>query len=130
MFHGDIRNDGIISASAGSAVDFRGDYTGNGILGGGSVAFAGDVSPAEGLQTLTFGGDIELAASSVLNIEVRQGESDWLSIAGEATLSGTLELEVFSALSGDLSLEIIDARSVIGTFDRRSPRPARTWATV
>lgn len=117
VFHGDIRNDGIISASAGSVVDFRGEYTGNGILGGGSVAFAGEVSAGENVDVMTFGGDVELAASGVLNIEVRQGDSDRLTIVGDATLSGALELEVLSALSGDLSLEIIDARSVIGTFD-------------
>jgi hypothetical protein len=122
-FWDDVSDSGtLFNVSTGSSVTFFGT-AGFGIAGGGDVFFEDDVTPGSSPGLETFGGNVHLGVLSNLQIEiagmVSGSEFDVLSVLGDVTLGGTLDVSLlnpFSLIPGQ-SFEIIDVGgSLSGTF--------------
>lgn len=95
----------------------------NGILSGTgsfqfpeSYVFNGDINPGNSPGTLTFVGDLETSASAIFNIEIdgpnANTEHDQVIITGDATLEGTINVQLGYLPPNDASFEIIVANTI------------------
>ncbi len=110
---------------SGSRTVFFGDVTGAGpFTGSGDVEFNGDLKPGNSPANVTFGGNVDIGATAGLNIELagttKGAQYDSLTIAGSASLSGALDVELINGFvpSAGQSFNILTAAGGIdGTFD-------------
>ena len=125
VFFDDIVHNGTeIRASAGSSIVYFGAISGSGpFTGPGTHTFEGNLLPGNSAGVMSFEGDVVFGPFSTLTMEIggtTQGtEFDFLDVAGDIALSGTLDLQFvdsFLPTAGD-TFEIIAAASVIDTFD-------------
>lgn len=105
---------GAIDVAADATLRFVGDVSGeNDFAGEGLVRFDGTYAPGLSPAVVDFAGDVRFSAGSVLEIEIGGaglGEYDALSIVGDLTFLGTLDLSfielepeagIFAASPGD-----------------------------
>jgi len=125
-FYDDVANSGVLNVVAGSTVVVFGDLTGNGNIGGGDVEALGDLVPGASPGLMDFGGDLLLGPLSTLEAELQStvpgSGFDQVNVAGNATLTGTLDVQLiggFTPTAGDM-FEIITAASILGTFATES----------
>jgi hypothetical protein len=124
-FFDDVINNGDIKTVAGSRSVFFGSVTGAGTFTGtGVVELEGDLKPGNSPANVSFGGDVNIAATAGLNIELggatKGTQYDALTIAGSASLSGAFEASLIDGFvpAPGQSFEIITAAGGInGTFD-------------
>ena len=127
IFYDDVTNNGVVHASASgvlqSLVAFFGDFSGNGVSGGGHVFIEGDSRPGFSPGTMSFGGDLSYGPFAGLRAELAgtaQGDSyDQLDVAGHLTLDGALEVTLidgFVPAAGDV-FDLWDAGTVSGGFN-------------
>lgn len=124
-FFDDVINNGDIRTVTGSRSVFFGSVTGAGTFtGGGVVELEGDLKPGNSPANVTFGGSLEINMTAGLGIElggtIKGAEYDSLTIAGVASLSGTLTTSLINDFvpSAGQSFEILTAAGgVDGTFD-------------
>lgn len=124
-FIGAFVNIGDVYVGADSKATFYGDVCGSGnFTGSGTAEFTGKYTPGCSPAAVSFGGDVILAGSSGLEIElggINPGtEHDALNVAGKLTLnSGTLDvvlIDGFSPVGGE-TFDILDWDSLTGEFD-------------
>jgi len=125
-FYGDVDHDGVaIDTSASARTVFFGDVTGPGAFtGAGEVIFEGSYSPGSSPAAVNLEGDVTFGSNSTLIIElgglVPGDEHDQLSISGEFTPGGTLQVSLIDDLApadGD-TFDILDfAGAPGGEFD-------------
>lgn len=124
-FFDDVINNGDIRTVTGSRSVFFGSVTGAGTFtGGGVVELEGDLKPGNSPANVTFGGNLEIGMTAGLGIElggtIKGAEYDSLTIAGVASLSGTLTTSLINGFvpAAGQSFEILTAAGgVDGTFD-------------
>ncbi|MAT68685.1 MAG: hypothetical protein CMJ58_04105 [Planctomycetaceae bacterium] len=126
QFHGDFQHHGTVNAEGGH-VRFEGDVAGSGnFTGAGTVTMAGSYAPGAGPRAIGFGGDLSLTTANAFFIELGGttpgSQYDQLSVAGTASLGGTLSVSfvdlgsgLFEPAVGD-EFEIISAAAVSGGF--------------
>ena len=123
-FYDDVQNSDTINVSSGSTATFFGEISGNGVGGSGTVFLEGDITPGFSPAVMAFGGDVNLGDFSSLTLEIAGDnpgtDHDQLHVAGQASLGGELILDVQSPL-GDVALSILEADSIVGTFDAAPP---------
>ena len=121
--------DGPVNNASGGAITVVGTAQFNGLVSGpgnffgpGTANFNGGLAIGASPAEVTFEGDVTLASSNTLFIEIggllAGDEFDQLSIDGSATLDGTLKVDLISEFSpsvGD-TFEILTAASVFDTF--------------
>ena len=108
-FYDDVHTDGELRISANSSAVFFGNFTGTGgTTGPGTAYLEGDLRPGASPAEVLFGGDLVLGSGSGLEIElggrIAGDEYDVVSVAGNATLGGTLSVELinsFEPTAGD-----------------------------
>lgn len=116
-----------ITVENGNSFNFNGgtlavdNFTGNLVNNGGTLA-AGD-SPG----TTHINGDYTQLIAGIFGVEIggllQGSEYDWLNITGNATLGGTLDVDLFDLGSGSFTLgvgdvfDILSAESITGEFD-------------
>ena len=119
-FYDDVRNAGNFNVATGSVVTIFGDFSGNGIGGGGTAFLEGNVSPGFSPGVMQFGGELNLGDFSQLNIEIEGAapgtQHDLIGVLGQATIGGDLLLDATAPL-GDATLTILQADSIVGAFD-------------
>lgn len=124
-FFDDVVNNGDIRTVTGSRSVFFGSVTGAGTFtGGGIVELEGDLKPGNSPANVTFGGSLQININAGLGIElggtIKGAEYDSLTIAGVASLSGTLTTSLINGFVPAVgqSFEILTAAGgVDGTFD-------------
>jgi autotransporter-associated beta strand protein len=92
-----------------------GTITGNSSLANNSVTMPGSTS----IGTLTFGGNLSMAASASLNMQVTGGTTacDKLAITGTLTCNGTLNVSLISGtLVSGAVYQLFSAGTILGTF--------------
>ncbi|QDT01582.1 hypothetical protein [Adhaeretor mobilis] len=122
-FYDDVANNAVLNVASGSTAVFLGALSGNGNVGSGDIQALGDLQPGFSPGAMEFGGDLSLGQLSNLEIEIgglTPGiEFDLVDIAGEAALTGDLEVSLihgFEPSAGD-TFEILTAdEGVNGTF--------------
>ncbi len=125
-FYDDVDHDGsAIDTAASARVVFYGDVTGPGsFIGAGEVIFEGTYSPGSSPASVSLEGDVTFGANATLIIElgglIPGDEHDQLSIGGELTPGGTLQVSLIDDLvlaKGD-TFDILDfAGAPAGAFD-------------
>jgi hypothetical protein len=131
-FGGDLTYTGNTIAAEGTLV-IDGDYTGSGtfevqsgatLTGTGSIAGAttilagGTLAPGASPGVLSFGGDLSLAGTTVMEINgpARGTDYDGIDVAGTLTYGGTLDLQIPSTLA-DGTYQLFDGfASQSGSF--------------
>ncbi len=100
----EFANDGSIRVASGAHMsslrDIRnntqGLFTGDGIIDPGqnfTFTNAGSINPGDGIGSLTVDGDLFMESSSIFNVELGGSNTfDLLSVTGESTLDGTLNV--------------------------------------
>ncbi len=85
---GSMRVNGTLgNAQSAITVGAAGTLGGAGTIGGDAV-FSGTVTPGNSIGTLTFGGNVDFAAGSTIEIEIApDGSSDLLDVGGMATIA-------------------------------------------
>ena len=112
----------LFEVASGSTATFAGPYSGAGLTGSGQVNFAADVGPGFGPAKITFGGNVSLAPTAKLQIEVAGtapgSQFDQMQIANQLTLAGTLQLTLTGGFAPALgnSFDILDWSTLSGTF--------------
>jgi hypothetical protein len=125
---GGLTNSGDLFVGAGSTLQVQGPLDSTGTLGGGGrilvaqLQAAGPLRPGASPGTLTIDGNLALAPSAALEIEIAglaAGSShDLLQVTGALQLGGTLEVRLlgsFAGLSQGL-FTVVSAPVVTGTF--------------
>ena len=108
-------------ASPLTTIGAGGTLGGTGTVGGNLVSH-GTISPGTSPGTLTIGGDVTLASDGALRMEIagrNAGEFDVLSVGGELTLGGTLEIDFLNGFlpeAGDV-FDFITHGGLAGQFD-------------
>jgi T5SS/PEP-CTERM-associated repeat protein len=116
---------GVQAAAVGSAVSrvvFFGAYNG-GVTGGGDAFIEGDHRPGDSPAVVSFSGNVAYGVFSTLEIELgglnKGAEYDSVAVAGEASLFGTLDLQLmngFTPVMGDMFEILTASESLNGTF--------------
>jgi autotransporter-associated beta strand protein len=117
---------GSLTINSGSVATISGAYFGTAIGGGGGqVNFGSSINPGYGVgnaANATFGGNVALASTAGLNIEIGGTTSgtqfDHVNVTGQLALSGTLTVSLingFTPVAGN-SFHILDWGSRNGTF--------------
>jgi T5SS/PEP-CTERM-associated repeat protein len=127
----------VFNVSAGATATFAGDFQGMGISGPGSVEFQGNVSPGFSPAAMFMGGDVSLAASSVLKIEIggsTQSHYDYLQAAGSLYVGGTLQVSLidgFVPAAGNRFYLLIspDISGLFTTIELPDLPPSLAWNT-
>lgn len=99
-----------IHASASSEIVFFGLVNGEGNFGGeGVIDFQGGYDPGNSPANISFGGDVSFGPFGGVTIELAgldpslpDPEHDQLNVAGNATLAGTLDIEVIDSFDTDI----------------------------
>ncbi len=113
----------IVSTSTGTGdttVQSGATVEGDGMIGGDLIALSGATIHPGGEQALTVAGSYSQQAGATFEIELRDAaDFDALIVTGEATLDGTLDLQLFGGFTPTAadSFDILTAASgVSGTF--------------
>jgi autotransporter-associated beta strand protein len=123
-FWGNVTNtaDSRFSVSTGSSATFNGNYYGYGIVGSGDKRFAADISPGFSPASITFDGNVTLASTAKLNIElggtVPGSDFDHVTVSATLSLDGALAVSLingFSPVAGD-AFDILDWGVLGGAF--------------
>ena len=139
---GDVRSPAGSSVNVASGVTFTGFFSGAAAFtGGGLATFAGGYSPGDSPALVTHAGDLTLAGSNVLTMEIAGfGEGargtlyDALDIAGTFAPGGTLAvtfLDDFDPIGGE-SFDFFDFGAIDGEFagfDFPALSAGLTWNT-
>ncbi|MCA9237241.1 MAG: hypothetical protein KDA44_17325, partial [Planctomycetales bacterium] len=124
--YGDVQHNGIVDL-AGGDIRFEGAVTGSGsFTGAGAVAMTGSYDPGSSPAAVTMAGDLSLAATNALTIEIggttAGSQYDQLDVGGAAAIGGALTVNfidlgggTFAPSVGD-EFEIIAAGALSGTF--------------
>jgi T5SS/PEP-CTERM-associated repeat protein len=124
-FYDDVVHNGVeIRTNNGSRSVFFGSVTGAGpFTGTGDVELNGDLKPGNSPATVTFGGNVEINSTGGLQIELagtaKGTQYDSLTIAGTATLGGSLDVSLlngFAPQAGN-AFDILDWGSHTGKFN-------------
>jgi len=119
-FFDDVSNAGVIQVSSGSTAVFFGDFSGNGCSGTGDVFLEGDTRPGFSPGEMSFGGDVTFGVLSSLQVElggtVVVDEHDLLTVAGELTPGGTLQVVLIDEFAPDVgdTFDILDWDTLSG----------------
>lgn len=126
IFGGRLENvtfDGSVQVLGGASLDgvtFFGRISGAGFLEGNFVNH-GVIAPGFSPGTLTFSGDVTLAETSVLEIEVfgsEPGEFDVLNVSGDLELGGSVEIDFGDFVpQADDEIEFLMVDNMTGEFD-------------
>lgn len=124
---GGVLDAASITVESGNTFNFNGGrlavdkFTGNLVNNGGTLA------PGNSPGTTLINGNYTQASDGIFEVEIgglQQGsEYDWLNITGNATLGGTLDVDMFDLGSGSFTLgegdvfDILSAESITGEFD-------------
>jgi hypothetical protein len=124
--HGDVRSPAGSTINAGGGVTFTGFFSGAGqFTGGGTVTFAGGYSPGDSPALIAHAGDLTLASSNTLTMEIagldRGTGYDALDVAGTLAFGGTLDVVTYGAFTpasfaAGQSFDLFDWSSATGTF--------------
>jgi hypothetical protein len=114
-FLDDVTNNGEIRTTAGSFTVIFGAATGSGTYTGtGTVNFEGDLKPGSSPAQVNFAGDVAFGPGATLEVELGGttpgSQHDKLSIAGDVSLDGALEVSLinsFTPIAGQ-SFNILD----------------------
>lgn len=122
-FRGVIRDEGNIHVAASSTAVFQGELSTLGLHGSGTVRIEGDFlpsgeHPASVAEPFVVGGDLELSPTSTTHFDIAGFNSDFIDAAGDVTLGGTLDLDLWFLPENETLVEIISANSVLGAFDQ------------
>ena len=101
---GPVTNNGSVNTASGATVRFFGPVDGpGGYTGSGTVAYLDSFSPGASPAAVSFGGDVDLAGTSQLVIELGGtspgSQYDTLEIDGDASLGGKLDVELLSGFT-------------------------------
>lgn len=134
---GSVNNSNLVTTTSGSIVRFYGPVSGAGsYTGTGTVAFLAAFAPGASPANVNFGGDVALDAASNLQIELGGNtpgtQYDKLTIAGDATLGGTLDVSLINGFVPAIgsTFQILSAAGgVSGTFANSTlpALPGRSW---
>ncbi|HEX5175659.1 MAG TPA: hypothetical protein VFV83_01445, partial [Chthoniobacteraceae bacterium] len=145
IFHDDFLHNGALTVSAAGATHsvavFLGSFSGaGGITGGGDVFFDGDLRPGNSPVTVTYVANVTLTGNSAITMElggrVEGTEYDHLTVTGDFTLGGGLEVVLFggfTAQAGD-TFDLFDFDPALRSGDFSSITlpalaPGLTWDT-
>src|SRR5262249_38399637 len=120
---GPVTNNGTVNIQATRSAYFFGNVNGTGsYTGTGTAVYLAGFSPGSRPAAISFGGGVDLAASSTLNIELGGiapgSQFDRLQVAGQLSLGGTLSVSLingFLPVRGN-SFDILDWGSLAGAF--------------
>ncbi|MCX5670264.1 MAG: PEP-CTERM sorting domain-containing protein [Planctomycetota bacterium] len=120
---GSVTNNGTVNTQAGCTTTFYNRVNGNGSFPGtGTVVFLDGFSPGLSPGEVAFGGDVRLAAGSLI-MELaglaRGSQYDALDVGGTLALGGTLDvrlLDGYMPLYGD-TFDLLNWGGVAGEFD-------------
>ena len=122
LFFDDVDSiSGNIHVESGSTAVFFGSFNGS-TSGSGTVTIHGDLQPGASPGISSFGGDLVLGGGSTTLIElgglIAGSGFDQLDITGNATLNGTLEIDLINAFAPDAgdSFDILNWGSLVGSF--------------
>ncbi len=120
-FYGNVDNEGRVVVTDGSHAIFHGNVTGSGDYEGtGTVEFASNFSPGSSPGDVSFGGDVELPGTLIMEIAgLLQGvDYDHLDIAGNFDLAGTLDVQLLDGFDPDVgdTYNLFDFGSISGLF--------------
>jgi len=134
---GSVNNSNVVTTASGSTVRFFGPVTGAGNFSGpGTVAFLAGFAPGASPANISFGGDVDLDAASSLAIELGGNtpgtQYDRLTIAGNATIGGTLDVSLINGFLPAIgsTFQILSAAGgITGQFASSSlpVLPGRGW---
>ncbi|MEX2092403.1 MAG: hypothetical protein WD971_06980, partial [Pirellulales bacterium] len=120
-----LANGGTVSSGGPVSVGASGTVTGNGTVVG-TLSNAGAVAPGQSVGSLTLTGEYSQSVTGKLQIELAgtsAGEFDTLSISAQATLAGTLDVELglnggnpFVPQLGDTFQFLTAGGGVVGKF--------------
>lgn len=119
-----LKSDGTVSAGGTLTIGEFGTLTGDGVASG-NLLNSGVVSPGESIGNLAIVGDYSQASLGTLRVELggaSAGAFDTLMVDGEATLEGTLEVNLYDGQGGPFapmlgdSFEIVTADDITGKF--------------
>jgi len=132
-FYDDVHSDGELRIGTDCHAAFFGAFSGiGGTVGPGTAHIEGDLRPGNSLAETPFGGNVVFGSGAALEIEFGNladtPPNDLIVVAGDATLSGTLDLVAVDELQdpsigqprwyGDQTRTIITAGGLGGTtFD-------------
>jgi fibronectin-binding autotransporter adhesin len=125
-FYDDVVHNGVeIRTNSGSRSVFFGDVTGAGpFTGTGDVEFNGDLKPGNSPANVSFGGNVVVAPTAGINIELAgttKGTAyDALTVAGTLSLGGAINvalLDGFMPQVGDTFELFTAAQGIEGTFN-------------
>ncbi|GEM_PF-5979181 len=123
-FEGDLQNNGSVRVMANSTASYSGKVSGSGSFpGGGTNVFTGELAPGSSSGQVDFGGDVVFGAQATFEAELKAttpgSGHDRITIAGSATLDGTLALKPFPEY-GDPTLRGVSDEFVVLTAGARS----------
>ncbi|QDT74224.1 hypothetical protein [Lacipirellula limnantheis] len=137
-FYGDFLNGGTVLTATGSTTVFLGSQAGIGsFTGGGTVEYAGPIIPGNSPALVSYGGNVTLAPSATLKIELggttRGAQYDALNIAGAFSTNSALEVSLingFTPLIGQ-TFDILNWGSLSGQFSSVAlpTLPGASWDT-
>jgi fibronectin-binding autotransporter adhesin len=113
---GTLLIDGVQSGGSAYTVAAAGTLGGTGTLGGvgASLTNDGTVAPGASVGTLTVGGDYTQSSTGKLAIEINGNASfDLLSVTGNATLSGAIDITILANPTPNQTFDIVNAASVV-----------------
>ncbi len=125
-FYDDVVNNGTeIRTVTGSRSVFFGSVSGAGpFTGGGVVELDGDLKPGNSPANVSFGGNVVIGPTAGTDIELagttKGGQYDSLTVAGNVSLSGTLNVVLLNGFvpAAGQSFNIMSAAGgITGTFD-------------
>jgi fibronectin-binding autotransporter adhesin len=120
---GSVTNNGTIGIQGGRSIYFFGNVSGSGSYTGiGTAVFLAAVSPGSSPASVSFGGNVDLASTATLNMELGGttpgSQFDQLRVTGQLALGGALQVSLinsFAPLAGQ-TFDILDWGGLDGTF--------------
>ncbi|MBL9162544.1 MAG: hypothetical protein JNL18_07440 [Planctomycetaceae bacterium] len=137
-FYGDFVNNGTVLTATGSTTVFLGTQTGGGsFTGGGTVEYAGPIIPGNSPALVSYGGNVTLAPSATLKIELggttRGAHYDALNIAGAFSTNSALEVSLINGFTPSIgqTFDILNWGSLSGQFSSVAlpTLPGASWDT-
>ena len=126
-FEGDLHNEGRVLVTPNSTATYFGKVSGSGSFpGGGTHVFTAELAPGPGPDQIGFDGDVVFGDQATLEAELKSttpgSGHDQVTIAGSATLDGTLALKPFPEYTDPTTQGVSDGFVVLtagtrsGTF--------------